>query len=707
MKKIAILLPRKENYTNYYAGAASIWVKDYIINSQLKKHTIVFGEISGNQKPLTSNFINISSKGSFIGLNRNNNYLNNFYKKIINKNFSIIEIHNRPEYLHYLIKKKINSKLVFFFHNNPLDMQGSKKAEERLFLLNNTNMIYFVSNFVRNKFFEGLPFKFKNNCEVIYPSIKKLNLLPKKNNTIIFVGKLNKSKGYDLFAKAIISILNKYKSWNSIVIGNEKREVVNLEHARIKIYNYKTHKEVMNFYKKSSISITPSFWDEPFGRTAMEAASCGCATIISNKGGLLETFYCHPKLVLKKITTASIIKKIELLIKNKVFLKKIQLSNFNNPRHLLKNKIKLIDSYKNFELSKFSLNYHRPKSLKIIHLSSFGDRNNHRLFNISISTKLSKALIKNGHDVINVSYRDRLTPILKFKNKNINQSILEIHKNYKPDLLLLGHNNIIDEETASIIKKNNSTKISIWYEDALSLKGQGPDVHKNLDLVQRNINYIDSYFFTTHPDLIETKIPRKKMFYMPVPCDRDIENLKIYNYRHRFKDLFFALSHGVNSGVLKINKYDDREIFLNKLLAYSDKVNFNILGINSEEPKWNYDYYNELKKSKIALNLSRGRAIKYTSSNRIASLVANGIMTFVDSETQFGDFFSEKEMGFYKNSDDLIKQILNIKDNQKKIDSIGKRGMLRYHQIFNNNIVADYIISKTFDIKCNSKIVWK
>ena len=51
--------------------------------------------------------------------------------------------------------------------------------------------------------------------------------------------------------------------------------------------------------------------------------------------------------------------------------------------------------------------------------------------------------------------------------------------------------------------------------------------------------------------------------------------------------------------VLKINKYDDREIFLNKLLAYSDKVNFNILGINSEEPKWNYDYYNELKKVKL------------------------------------------------------------------------------------------------------------
>ena len=40
---------------------------------------------------------------------------------------------------------------------------------------------------------------------------------------------------------------------------------------------------------KTSISIVPSRWEEPFGRTALEASSRGCATIISNKGGLPET----------------------------------------------------------------------------------------------------------------------------------------------------------------------------------------------------------------------------------------------------------------------------------------------------------------------------------------------------------------------------------------------------------------------------------
>ena len=44
--------------------------------------------------------------------------------------------------------------------------------------------------------------------------------------------------------------------------------------------------------------------------------------------------------------------------------------------------------------------------LKILHISQFDDRNDYRLFNISISSKISKGLIRNGHDVINFSYRN-------------------------------------------------------------------------------------------------------------------------------------------------------------------------------------------------------------------------------------------------------------------------------------------------------------
>ena len=74
------------------------------------------------------------------------------------------------------------------------------------------------------KFFEGLPFDYKNNCEILYPAIKNLKNFPKKEKIIIFTGKLNSSKGYDIFGKSIIKILEKHKNLEALAIVNEPRE---------------------------------------------------------------------------------------------------------------------------------------------------------------------------------------------------------------------------------------------------------------------------------------------------------------------------------------------------------------------------------------------------------------------------------------------------------------------------------------------------
>ena len=60
----------------------------------------------------------------------------------------------------------------------------------------------------------------------------------------------------------------------------------------------KTQRNIKLLFK-SSISVVPSKWQEPFGRTAMESAAYGCATITSNNGGLPETF--ENDLILKSL----------------------------------------------------------------------------------------------------------------------------------------------------------------------------------------------------------------------------------------------------------------------------------------------------------------------------------------------------------------------------------------------------------------------
>ena len=108
----------------------------------------------------------------------------------------------------------------------------------------------------------------------------------------------------------------------------------------------------------------------------------------------------------------------------------------------------------------------------------------------------------------------------------------------------------------------------------------------------------------------------------------------------------------------------------------------------------------------MALNLSRGKPMKFYSSNRIASLVANGIMTFIDKKVGYSSFFSSDEMGFYKNVDDLLNQMDKLCGNMNKINKISLNGKKRYFSIFNNSLIADYILHKTFNKKSNFNFIW-
>ena len=698
-KKIAILLPYKEKYTLKESAAASIWVKDYLSKSKLKRQTTVFGNLSKKDKPITKNFVNLDI--SKIKFKKNYFYTKKFLSKIYLNNYSIVEIHNRPESLIYLIKKEINCKFIFVYHNNPQDLRYSKSIKERMFIVNNCHQIYFVSKWVMKKFFEGLPFSYKNNCEILYPAINRILKMPKKEKVIIFTGKLNTSKGYDIFGKAIINILNKFKNWKAFAIGNERRESHIFKHKNFKVLNWLPHNKILNFYKKSSISVVCSRWQEPFGRTAMESAAYGCATITSGRGGLPETF--DNNLILNNLNSKSLEKIISKIIQKPTLLRNIQKRNLNNVLHKIEDLTFKIDDYKKSVLIN-NVNVIKKRNLKILHIANFDEKNDLRLFNISIANKISKGFIRNDHDVVNFSYRDFNNRSIFKNSKSVNSKILNISNNYRPDLVVLGHNNILDSQTMDEMKRKFNTKFSLWYEDHL-IKG-GPNAINNLKLIEKNEDLIDQYFVTTHPKSIKTLIPKNKMNFMPIPADENIENLEIYNNNNRYKDLFFALSHGVNYGKLKRRNSDDREIFLNKLINKNKKFTFNILGYANEQPKWNYDFYKEIEKCKMALNLSRGNPMKYYSSNRIASLMANGIMTFIDKRVGYSDFFSSDEMGFYDNVDDLLNQIDKLQGDMNKINRISKNGKRKYFSIFNNRIIADYIVYKTFNFSNKSRFAW-
>jgi glycosyltransferase involved in cell wall biosynthesis len=211
-------------------------------------------------------------------------------KKKISKRNSIIEIHNRPQAANFfLYNNNNNNKIILYFHNDPLTLRGSKYAYQRIFLLKNLDKLIFVSDWTKRQFFKDLPIKDSEKCSIIYPGSTFSKKITKKKNNIVFAGKLNESKGYNIFTNTISEILKKNKSWKCDIVGDDPRPYEKLNHPQIYYHGWLPYEQTMKIFEKSKIAVIPSTWNEPLGRTAIEAASRGCVSIISKRGGLVET----------------------------------------------------------------------------------------------------------------------------------------------------------------------------------------------------------------------------------------------------------------------------------------------------------------------------------------------------------------------------------------------------------------------------------
>jgi glycosyltransferase involved in cell wall biosynthesis len=703
---ISILLPYKENFTANNAGAVSLFVSDINNKSKFKKTTTIFGNTEG-KNILSDNYKNLNLDKS-IFRSTSKQYVESFLNYQKKLKTDLVEVHNRPNYIK-LIKINFKKKLILYFHNDPLTMNGSRTISDRVYLLNNIDKIIFNSIWSKKRFFINLPIdsSYADKTSVCYQSSSKVKInFDNKEKTISFIGKLNRAKGYDLFGEAIIKILNKHKDWNAKVIGDEPREKLYYKHKNLKILGFKNNKFILNSLKKISISIICSRWNEPFGRTSLEAASRGCAVIISDRGGLPET--TSSAIILKKLSSKDLFIEIDDLINNKKKLLELQRQNYLNFSYTHKFVANIIDSLRkslqiNYKINLF--NIRKNHIFKILHITNFNQRFNGRL-HYNTGTRLNNGFIRLGHNVLTISDRDIINKNRTVRDfngkKSLQESIISSFGNFMPDCVILGHADSVTNETLHNLKSiNKNLKVSQWFLDPLGK--YGPDHIKNTKRVTDKKEFIDTTFLTTDPNSLSYKI--ENSYFIPNPCDHSFETLK--NYENECEnDIFFAMSHGVHRGALKRGKTDNREIFINKLISKNKNINFDIYGMNNVQPVWGSDFLKKISTSTMGLNLSRGKPIKYYSSDRIAQLLGNGLLTFIDEKTYFNDFFTKDQIVLYKNLEDLSYKINKYKKDNTDRKRIAKNGKEIYLKEFNSTKVADYIITKTFNLKSKNKFIW-
>jgi len=332
--------------------------------------------------------------------------------------------------------------------------------------------------------------------------------------------------------------------------------------------------------------------------------------------------------------------------------------------------------------------------MRVLHVSNFGDRHNGRLF-WNHCFKISNGFTRNGHSVYNFSDRDqsRSSIINKLNNnKNVQKSLIDVNKNYNPDLIVLGHADRIHNETLELIKRNNKdVKIIEWNVDNYHL-----DQTEN-KLTSRS-SFIDGFFITTADEKISSCINNNFISFFPNIVDKSIERLKIFDLNKHSGDVFFALSHGVGTGILRKKNtvkenFNPRVQILDHLTNESNDIKYRFYGYKNIQPIWANEFESKIKDCYMGLCLQRKPQLKYCLSDRVSQYAGNGLMIFIEHDTMFYDFLEDgKEAVYFNDKSELSEKIKFYKINKIKALEIAKNGHKKLHKFCNETIVTNYFI---------------
>jgi hypothetical protein len=317
---------------------------------------------------------------------------------------------------------------------------------------------------------------------------------------------------------------------------------------------------------------------------------------------------------------------------------------------------------------------------------------------VSTEHKLHNGFIRNNHQVLHYSDRDMAAFLAPFQLRDLgigkmNRKLIETAENFRPDMILLGHCDLIHNETlASIRQKLPEVRIGYRNVDPLFVPHNLPAIHKRTEST-------DAIFVTTAGSgLNEFKGKRAAVHYMPNPTDASIETLDNASTDDLPYDLFFC----GNS-----NEHTERTNTINYLHGQlgETNINFQAFGYFGTPNVWGHEYDAVLSKSKMGLNLNRQEDFLYSSA-RLAQLMANGVLAFIHCGGNMHELLGEDTAVYFTTKEELLDKItsLNKDDTTRKL--IASNGRKFYRKHFSSDAVSQYIVERTMGLPLSRDYIW-
>ncbi|MFT3733160.1 MAG: glycosyltransferase family 4 protein [Hyphomicrobium sp.] len=228
------------------------------------------------------------------------------------------------------VARRSSTPVILHKHNltKPTPATGFLNRLKRIWRIRQHNAlagIIFVSEACKDAFRADWP-EITAPMAVVYNGLdfRQWNADGPRRNEIICVGRAAPEKGIKEAAEAVVSVLKTEPSWSARFVLSESHRFANYLRLvtetlqpladRVSIELDQTLPVVRRRLEEAAIAIVPSRWEEPFGRTALEAHAAGCAVISSGTGGLKEVSGGHAVLLPERFTAGDIAEKLNALI---------------------------------------------------------------------------------------------------------------------------------------------------------------------------------------------------------------------------------------------------------------------------------------------------------------------------------------------------------------------------------------------------------
>jgi hypothetical protein len=336
--------------------------------------------------------------------------------------------------------------------------------------------------------------------------------------------------------------------------------------------------------------------------------------------------------------------------------------------------------------------------MKILYIGSVQGFGNASRFYM-IPQKLVNGFTRNDHNVYPFNDRDyarsrTLIRSRKFGIVPLNRKVLEVCADFRPDLVLLGHCEMIWNRSLEQMRRL-CPGVKVVYRNVDPLNDAG-----NVKDIERRAGVVDGIFLTTAGARLK-RFARPETFvaFMPNPVDPSIETGRSFAGADHCVDLFFA---GGPTG-----SFDARGPRLRRIIQELPELRLAVHGAGlNQDYTFGQRYLDRLAHSKMGLSLSKSNDHYFYASDRMAQYLGNGLLTFLQRGAGFEELFEEDELAYYQDEDELLHRLRYFQSNDEAWRVVAERGWRKAHAVFDCKLVARYMIETIFKLPLSQDYRW-